>query len=520
MRVLLSAIMILCVTGSPALLAAAQPTFGRPKGDRPKPTEPDEIQPDESVAPVMNDWRESDPERAAPNADAAPGVWYAHKTAEGFRYAWSLPAGYEKGEGYNLIVIFHPDNQDFRWGIMNHRRAAAVAADGAATKPAGMFRPGDILVSFDGVEAPPRRPNLRSFPANPESAVKCRDVLLELSRVLPVQRIYLYGYGGGGRFAQYMGATFPAVTDGVLAQSAGLGEIEAVKSTVPIVLMHGAKDSMFPLRSSLEARDAYEATGHDLVRVRVLRGFNDFVNPARASECIDWIDGMRTQDPREALAAAERMLTPRGADDYGYVSPVWFTGAYELLARVAGDAEPRFSKDADATTIERARALMQRIDDEGIAYTKRARQLMGEGDARTLALDGGPWLGFLLALRDDFRNVPGVEAFFREIAWEFVSGQHAAAASELIDTWTSESATDAEKFEKAVTFLPRCYLYEALPVDLPARARVCMRKADDLDIAQEARDRYEYIALWDQGCRDGLDEYQRFWSRWRFEPGK
>jgi hypothetical protein len=190
-----------------------------------------------------------------------------------------------------------------------------------------------------------------------------------------------------------------------------------------------------------------------------------------------------------------------------------------VLARIAGEggAAPRFQKPADDATVERARALMKRIDEQGAAMAARARELMGPGDARSLALDGGTWLGFLIALRDDFRGVPSVEKFFREIAWELVYQKHTTAAAELIGTWTSETATDGEKFEKAVELLPQCYLYEALPVDLPARTRVCVRKADDLGIAEDALGRYEFVALWDQGCRDGLAEYQRLWSRWRLE---
>ena len=177
-------------------------------------------------------------------------------------------------------------------------------------------------------------------------------------------------------------------------------------------------------------------------------------------------------------------------------------------------------KPADEATAQRAKALMHRVDELGAVMAKRARELMGEGDSRALALDGGAWLGFLIALRDDFRGVPSVEAFFREIAWELVYARHVAAAAELDSTWTSESATDGEKFEKAMELLPHCFLSEALPVDLPARTRVCFRKADDLGIDPEALDRYEYVSLWDQGCRDGLEEYRRVWSRWRLEDEK
>lgn len=520
---------VLALSGLPFLMFAAvgaseslaQPTFGRPKQDRPRPADPadpNEVKPDESAAPVMEDWREGDPERAEPSDDAKPGVWYAGKTTEGFRYAWSLPVKFEPGKGYNLVVILHPDNHDFRWGVANHQRV------GEGVRPENVFRPNDLLVSVDGVTANNRRGRgtLRTWEINPQSAVKFRDVLLELSRDLPVQRIYLYGYGAGGRFAAYMAGVFPAVTDGVLAHGSRIDGVEPVKSTVPLVFIHGAKDSQTTLEKSFAATDEYRSLGHDFVRLRVLRGYNDFLNPVRASECIDFIDGLRTEKPADALAAAERMLTPKFADEYEYRCPVWYAGANEILKRVIGECEPKFEKTADETTASRARALIKRIDDEGAAHVAKLRELLGENtvDARTLVLDGGAWLGYSVALRDDFRGVESVETFYADFAWELLRSAHETEAKALLEVWNSETATDADKFVKLADTLPNGFLYEAFPVDISARSRVCMRKADELEIPEDARGKYEYITLWDDGWRNGLNAYQRRWSQWTFEPGK
>lgn len=504
--------MLVCVLsgGYAAARADAQPTFGRPKETRPRESKPGEdpnrIESDPTMARVAEDWRDEDPERTAPSAEATPGIWYAWKTAESFRYGWSLPATYEKGQGYDLIVLLHPDGADFRWGIANHPR---VERD---TPPDRAFRVENLLVSVDGVTAGSRRPEQRKFECTPENAVKFRDVLLEFARTLPVRRMYLYGVGGGGRFAAYFSNMFPALADGVLDHGGGIADNAAVMSTVPIVFMHGAKDSMTPPARSVRAKDEYESAGHKGVRVRLLRGYNDFLNPVRASECLDYLQGMRADDADEAVDYAVRMLTAKPADEFDYRCPVWYAGAYEVLNRVVrGEG---FENPPPESARARAAALIKRIDDEGAGHVARVRELMGPGDASSLALDGGPWLGYLVALRDDFRGVKPVSEFMAEIGLDAVVARQEAAAAELATAW-ADAISDRQKFETAMALLPGCFLVETLPVDLGARLRACYRKADELELSSESRDRFEYLSLLERGQRDGLEEYQQVWERWR-----
>ena len=65
-----------------------------------------------------------------------------------------------------------------------------------------------------------------------ENCVRFRDVLLEFSRNLPVRSIFLYGQGGGGKFAAYFSVAFPALADGVLAHGTAIAENSAIKTTV------------------------------------------------------------------------------------------------------------------------------------------------------------------------------------------------------------------------------------------------------------------------------------------------
>jgi pimeloyl-ACP methyl ester carboxylesterase len=511
----LAAVMMLALAGG----APAQPTFGGPKpkpkgtpveapdGKRPaapgppKPVNPGVTQPPE-------EWSGDDPERRKPDTEAKPGEWYCWKTSDGLRYAWSLPAKFEKGKAYDVVVMLHPDRMDFRWGVSNHLRGE----DG--------FRPDCIAVSVDGMAANAKRPELRTFEPTTENCVRFRDVLLEFSRVLPARHLILYGQGGGGRFASYFGMAFPALADGVLDFGGGIAANKAAKSTVPMVFMHGAKDSITPLSASVEACKAFQDAGHKGVRLRTLRKYNDFPNQNCAADCVDYLRAMRTDDPAEALEIAARMLTVKPADEFGYVGTPWFAGAMGALSRITGGADDpyKFEKEPSAEVKKKADALAEKIEREGEANATNIRTLlrasgMEKGD---FVLDGEAWLGYMLAVRDDFRGVKSVEKLAAELKLDEQIAAHAEAARDLWTTW-NVSASEGDKYQRAVEQITKCFLCEALPVDLLPRCRACMKKANELEIDSESRNLFEFIQHWDHGWSEGLEVYELRWQNWSVE---
>lgn len=562
-----------------------QPTFGRPKSDKTKPDpstpktvpEPspagvpreagDSDHP--SVAPtkvvLMEDWREGDPERRAPSSDAEPGKVYCWKTTgsaanaeasgaiEGVRYAWSLPVKVDLNRGHNLIVLLHPAGLDFRWGVLNFPRERSERC----------FRPGDIVVSMDGPVGDPRRPSLRYFEPTQRFAIQFRDVMLELARTFPVRRIYICGQGGldnrasgmvdreqaeadpdaddekpgegpvvlsgGGAFATAFAGAFPALADGVVSHGAGMIENTAANTSVPLVFMHGAKDGMLPLHASLEAAGAFRDAGHTGVRVRVLREFNDFPNAVRMSEAIDYLEGTRTTDAQDALSAARSMLAPKPIDELGYTCPVWFGGAYEVLARFEAtrssaddddsqrtrSSTPVLEEITDAQRRDAAR-LRSAIDAEAKAHAEALTRLLKTDDLRSLPLDGGAWLGYLVAFREDFRGVPNAEHFAQSIGYDSLAIEHARVARPLIDQWKAPASvlTPAERYTSWIENLPKCFLYEGLPVELTLVLKASVRKGDELGLTREDREGFEWVTLWERGWREGLKAYAMRWSRW------
>jgi dienelactone hydrolase len=503
-----------------ASVAIAQPTFGPKKKPRPDPDAPKQDgepnmppPPEGKNAPgatqTPEEWGEDDPPRKAPDIDAKPGEYFCWKTADGLRYAWSLPAKFEKGKAYDLVVMLHPDRADFHWGPMNHMRGE----DG--------FVPDCVVVSVDGMAANARRPEARSFEPTAENCVRFRDVILEFSRNFPARQIYLYGQGGGGKFAVYFAGAFPALADGVLDHGGGIVENSAVKTNVPTIFLHGAKDSMTPFRVSLSARDELAKMGHPAVYARILRGYNDFTSESCSAECIDCLRALRTDDPAVTLECVKRMLTPKGQDEFGYTPTPWFAGAHAALARftphTSSNARPFQTDPTDEQKAE-ADKWVKKLDAEAKASADNIRRLLKQAGIENgnFVLNGSAYLGYMLPARDDFRGIKSMEDLATELKLDEAIAKHCEAAQELWQTWTV-SGNDEAKFERATDSITECFLCECLPNDLLSRCRACMKKADQLELEPESKNRYEFLTLWDQSWRDGLEAYELRIQQWTGE---
>lgn len=487
------AAMLLSVLGLLGLTAQAmaQPTFGPPRGrDRDRVVD--------APGASFVDWQELDPERKEPTSSATPGVYFAAKTTQGLRYAWSLPVGFKPGESYDAIVLLHPDRMTFRWGVSTHPRGGSGLT----------FRPDDILISIDAMGVSPRGGDDRFFDVKPENMVRFRDAILEVTRKLPVRRIFLYGQQAGGRFAVNFAARFPALGDGVVCHGADLREQEPFALDTPIVFMHGDRDASVPILSSIEGLHAFEQAENRSVRLRVLRRYNDFPNPVRASEAIDYLKAMRSSDPKDSLQAVRSMLAPKPVDEFGYRTSVWYTGAVLALKHIRDDRTEYTLPITEEQKAE-ADALAAAIDAHAAKHIAELRTLLVVQPTLTsLALDGRPWLGYLLSFYSDFQEVPAAEAFFSEIKLREQMASQDEAFGAAMKVW-NESASEAEQFEETAEHLPGAFLRSGWPPGVIARMKACMRKADQLKLPQAARDRFELVELWDTALREGAEAYAR-----------
>ncbi len=452
---------------------------------------------------VLLSARADDPARLEPSLTAELAKAFAWTFQNRLRYTWVLPAGIKPGARRDLIIICHGTGLDYRWGSANY-------------KP-GQFRPSDIVLSVDGPSK--ADDGSRLFLGNEHDAEVFADFIVEVSKIFQTDRVYLYGHSQGSFFVCYFIGQHPELVDGAVAHASGVWtwtQYNADVARIPLAFMHGTNDPVVPYGQSVGGRDWYREQGHRAVQLRRLPGYNHWPNGDRASECLEWCIGMRTEDPARALAAAREMLRPKGTDEYGYEIAPWFSGARDVLRRLEGAGPRAFDaaalEKAGPGALAEAKALAQKIEAAGVAQVERLREQIKSRD--DLKLDGRPWLGHLLALREDFRGVDAVEAFLKELDFDQMAKEQDKASSEFQAIWW-DRGTPAEKFAAATATLPRCFLLDTLPSGMGAQLEAWFKAAEANHLGPDAGRSYAAVAQWRSAMAEGLKEYREVWKAWK-----
>ena len=441
--------------------------------------------------------RADDPPSRDPRSGGEAHTAYAWKSAAGLRFTWCLPEGYDRGGPAHLTVICHGTGLDYRWGHWNN--------------PPGVFRPLDVVVSVDGTS-----PNgeTRLFLGEQDDAQSFRDFLREMRALFRVDQVFLYGHSQGGFFVVYFAGEFPDEVAGVVAHASGAwnwSKTGASARRVALSFMHGTADPVVPYAQSPGARDAYLEARFPMVHLRRLQLYNHWPNAVRATEELDWCQGMQARTAEEALACAARILEPKGADEYQWTTAVGFGAARQVLRRVAGDGLQPFEKASES---ERARAKEQidAIEKQAARHVAELRKQLPKG--KGLALDGKPWLGHLVALREDFRGVDALEDFVRELGFDALYGAHAKAARAVFDAWYSERPA-ADRYAEILGALPKCFLYEGFPPGLDAQLEAWRSQERELGVSKRTSKLYADVEAWRTGWDEGRKQYADAWKTWK-----
>lgn len=441
-------------------------------------------------APNVEDW-----ERRAPSPDAPAHEVFTWTSQGELRFAWCLPKGYDAKQPRNLTVILHGTGLDYRWGFWNN-------------KP-GHFRPDDIVVSVDG---PTPDGEARLFLGDDKNAKAFREFLKELRASFSIDRIFLYGHSQGGFFVVHYAGEFPDDVAGVVAHASGAwawSKTGKPSQKVAIAFMHGTQDPVVPYGQSPGSRDAYAGLGFPRLHLRRLQRYNHWPNATRANECLAWCQGMTTTRPEEALACARELVRPKGSDEYQWETVVDFSGARDVLRRFSAKGVEPF-KDAAPELTSAAEALVRAIDDEGARHVAELKQSL----PKKLALDGKPWLGHLIALREDFRGVESVEAFVASLGYDKLVKAQASAAGAIFRAWYDEQ-DEKKQFETIVEKLGDAFLVEGYPPELGKRLQELEGRAKKLKLSKAALTRYADVEKWRKGWEDGLRAYESLWSKWK-----
>jgi predicted esterase len=440
--------------------------------------------------------RVDDPPRREPDPGAPAHEVFAWTSAGGLRYTWVLPEDYDPEVPRNLTVICHGTGLDYRWGHWNN-------------KP-GVFRPDDIVVSVDG---PTEAQNgTRLFMGERKDAQAVRDFLHELRDTFAVERVFLYGHSQGGFFVVYFAGEYPDEVAGVAAHASGAWNWSNTGKSVrrvAIAFMHGTRDPVVPFRQSQGSRDHYAEQKFELLHLRRLANYNHWPNAVRANEVLGWAQGMTTSDPEEALAVAEELLRPKPADEYQWRTVAGFAGARDVLRRIVGDG-PVPLEEVDPELVRRAQKDIDAIEQEGERHVAKIRKNL---KGKELELDGRPWLGHLIAVREDFRGVDSVEVFVEEIDFDKRRDKHAKAAGKILETWYADKEP-AKTYAAVVTGIDDAFLFEGFPPELQEKMEAWDADAKALGLSKKNKKSYPDFEAWAAGWKDGTDEYAKIWKKW------
>jgi hypothetical protein len=225
---------------------------------------------------------------------------------------------------------------------------------------------------------------------------------------------------------------------------------------------------------------------------------------------------MKTDDPAEALAAAESMLRPKGVDQYAYDAPVFFSGARDVLRRFEGKGPKSFAAatvdKAEASIKSRAKELADKIEAAGETNAAKIREQIKSPD--DLKLDGRPWLGHLVQFREDFRGVESAEKLFTELKYDQTLKGQNEAARPLFDAWYGD-AKPSQKFAAVVAALPHCFLLDTLPLGFGETMEGWFKTADDLGLSPDSRKGYSAVVQWRSGWEEGRKQYKAIWKAWK-----
>lgn len=422
---------------------------------------------------------------------------YAWNSKGDLRFTWWLPPNYEPKTPRNMTVILHGTGLDYRWGHLNN-------------KPE-IFRPDDIVISVDGTS---KDGEARVFLGDKKDVDAFQAFLVEMRQTFAVDHIFLYGHSQGGFFVTYFAGEHPEMISGVVAHASGawnFAKMSKDEHKVAIAFMHGTADPVVPFRQSPAARDTYEKAGFELVHLRRLENYNHWPNAVRANETLDWCQGMTTDKPEEALAIAIDILRDKKTDEYRWEAPVGYSAARDVLRRLEGKGPVPF-KDVPEVTASQAKTWIANIDEAGALHVATLKKELAR--RKDLKLDGKPWLGHLIALREDFRGVESVEAYVKEMGFDETLATQTKAVEPVMTAWYGEKPPKAI-FESVVDVLAKTFLFEGYPPDLAAKMKEWKNDAAKLGITPKVLKKYPDFEAWQAGWEDGSKQYASVWKKWK-----
>jgi len=417
--------------------------------------------------------------------EAQPGQVCEWHAADGLKYEYYVPAGYDRERGANLTLVLHGNGLDHRWTFLNH--------------PAGEFRPDDIVVSPDGTTFT-QGTNANEFLGEAKDAARLHALIGELKECWKTNQLFLYGHSQGSFFVFYYAGQYPAEVDGVVGHSSGVWNWSTLSSKghrQAIGLMHGTADGNVPYGQSWWGRKVYRERGYPLVHLRTLFDWGHQPSWGQAQLQLAWCEGMTSED----IARVEVCLTTLAQPD------VPLGRDWSALWAVAN----RLANDKRATEAQRARAadLAAKVDGLAARHVAAIEASLGKAGVNqlktVLAGEATPlYVGHVPRLIEDFDGVPAAEVWHQAAAR--VLDKLVESAEESYGDYLRESKESKEKaFKLGMKLLDEGWMHSSVP----GVAKQLERWVQDpqLDVSKKDAERLQaLLAAWREGRKAGFAE--------------
>jgi pimeloyl-ACP methyl ester carboxylesterase len=328
-----------------------------------------------------------------------------------------------------------------------------------------------------------------------------------------IERVYLYGHSQGGFFVVHFAGEHPTAVAGIVAHASGawsFSKMGAPLKKVAIAFQHGTLDPVVPYAQSVGSRDAYAAAGFELLHLRRLDAYNHWPNAVRSTESLDWCEGMTTPSPARALELVRRILTQKKPDEYQWQTTVGYSGARDILRRLEKKGPAPFGEVPDDVAAATQAAIAQ-IELDATVNVSRLASLKSRKD---LTLKSAPWLGHLVALREDFRGVDPVEKFVERIEFDAALSSQRKAADAITSAWYG-SGSPKTIYSAIGKNLGDAFLVEGLPAELSERMEAWQDSAKSLGIDANTQKKYPVFESWRDGWKSGRESYREVWKQWK-----
>ena len=416
--------------------------------------------------------------------EAQPGQICEWHAADGLKYEYFVPAGYDPERGANLTLVLHGNGLDHRWTFLNH--------------PAGEFRPDDIVVSPDGTTFV-QGTKANEFLGETKDAARLHALIEELQATWKVRQLFLYGHSQGSFFVFYYAGQYPAEVDGVVGHSSGVWTWTSLSSKghpQAIGLMHGTADGNVPYGQSWWGRKVYRERGYPLVHLRTLFDWGHQPSWGQAQLQLAWCEGMTSDDSARVdacLTALCKPEVPLGRD-------------WSALWAVAN----RLANDKRATEAQRARAaaVAAKVDALAARHVAAIEASLGKDGAnqlKTVLAGGTPlYVGHVPHLIEDFDGVPAAEAWRKSAAR--VLDKLVDSAEETYGDYLRESQeSKAKAFKLGLKLLDEGWMHSSVPGVAKSLERWV--KDPQLDVSKKDSERLQaLLQAWREGRKAGFAE--------------